>query len=313
MFRRIPVCLIPFAVFSAFSISVLLSSCGRLNESSSVSFSLSYEAVEKIFDGGGRSSSKAFRALIGESEYTLEISVSGEDISFSNSYTIKEPETENGGKNPQVFTIDELPSEIFVSVNVSVFRGGKPLWKTKNVPTILLLPGDNLVNIQMIKAETPKNPENPENPSDPENPENPSEPENPSDPENPETPENPSLPSSSGSIKITAEDDLEVLLSGTKAGAEDMSLSTSGETVYSISVSDVDGNAVDLESANTEVALYNGGVKYADTSVQATVSAKNTITISGAVAPGSYQLLVTFSHNGKTYQVTFDLSAKETL
>lgn len=179
-----------------------------------------------------------------------------------------------------------MPSEISVSVNVSVFRGGEPLWKTKNVPTILLLPGDNLVNIQMIKAETP---------------------------ENPEEPENPSLSNSSGSIKITAEDDLEVLLAGTKEPKSDISLSASGETVYSISVSDVDGKTVDLESANTEVALYNGGVKYADTSVQATVSSKNTITISGAVAPGSYQLLVTFSHNGKTYQVTFDLSAKETL
>lgn len=108
--------------------------------------------------GGGRGNSNVLRALTSGSEYTLEISVIGEGVSVSEKYAINAPD----GKNPQVFAVDDLPSETSVSVNVSVLCDGDILWMTKNVPTVFLLPGDNFLNIEMTKVQpTPLTPDDP--------------------------------------------------------------------------------------------------------------------------------------------------------
>ncbi len=158
---------VSFSVLVSVFVSSLMFSCRQEAETSSVSFSLSSEALKKIFDGGGRGNSDASRTLTDASEYTLEISVEGDNLSVSETYAINAPD----GKKSQEFSVGDLPSEISVRVNVSVFRDGDILWKTKKIPTVILSPGDNFVNLEMTKVqsapETPDDPgsDEPENPS----------------------------------------------------------------------------------------------------------------------------------------------------
>lgn len=109
--------------------------------------------------------------------------------------------------------------------------------------------------------------------------------------------------SGSGSLSVKINDNISMSLSSSE-------LSAAAATTLTLTAK-VDGTQVDATTSNTTVALYNGGVKYADTSVTTSVSANNTITVSGAVAPGSYQLLVTFTYDGTDYQTTFDLTAAD--
>lgn len=53
MSRRTHFLFVSFLVLVLFFVSSLIFSCRQVSETSSVSFSLSSEAVEKIFDGGG--------------------------------------------------------------------------------------------------------------------------------------------------------------------------------------------------------------------------------------------------------------------
>lgn len=107
--------------------------------------------------------------------------------------------------------------------------------------------------------------------------------------------------SSSGSLTVKINDNISMSLSSSE-------LSTTDATTLTLTTK-VDGTQVAATISNTTVSLYNGGVLYADSSVTTSVSANNIINISGAVAPGSYQLLVTFIYEGTKYQATFDLTA----
>lgn len=114
------------------------------------------------------------------------------------------------------------------------------------------------------------------------------------------------LPSSSGSGSLTVKinDNITMSLSASE-------LSSTAATTLTLTAT-ANGTATDITSSNTTVALYNGGVLYADSSVTTSVTADNTITVSGAVAPGSYQLVVTFTYGEEDYQATFDLTAEDT-
>lgn len=113
------------------------------------------------------------------------------------------------------------------------------------------------------------------------------------------------IPSSSGSgsLSVKINDNISMSLSASE-------LSATAATTLTLTA-EVDGTQIAVTTSNTTVALYNGGVLYADSSVTTSVSANNTITVSGAVAPGSYQLLVTFKYEGTDYQATFDLTAAD--
>lgn len=107
----------------------------------------------------------------------------------------------------------------------------------------------------------------------------------------------------SGPLTVKISDNISLSLSSS-------SLSTSGATTLTLSAS-ANGTSTAVTNSNTTAALYNGGALYADSSVATSVSADNTISVSGAVAPGSYQLLVTFTYDGKDYQATFNLTAED--
>ncbi len=155
---------ISFVLFLALCFSFSFSSCVQKSETASVSFSLSEESLKLLFGENlfcpenqnpdkniknADTADKKSRSIISITEdenLTLNISISGEDFSINEIFNIRPAPPR------QTFTIDELPSEISVNLDVSINWKDIPYYRQKQAEQITLFDGDNIINVALKKA-----------------------------------------------------------------------------------------------------------------------------------------------------------------
>lgn len=157
---------IPFILFLALLLSFSLASCVQPSDSASVSFSLSEETLKLLFGENlfysenpnsdkyiknADTDDKISRSIISMTEdenLTLNISIAGEDFSRNEIFYIRPTPPH------QTFSIDELPSEISLNLDVSINWKDIPYYRQNQPQEITLFGGDNIVNVAIKKAFT---------------------------------------------------------------------------------------------------------------------------------------------------------------
>lgn len=151
---------IPFILFLALCFSFSVISCADTTETASVSFIISEESLQTLFkdnpftpenkktNATTNNNVRSALSLSDDENFTLNLSVSGDDFAINEIFNIRPTPPH------QTFSIDELPSEIPVSIDISIKWRDILYYIQKQKKKIILSAGENIVDVAIKKAFT---------------------------------------------------------------------------------------------------------------------------------------------------------------